>query len=78
MNQNSASSLNVLFNVLNQNYTCEIDNISWDGSNFNGQIDAALAFTYDLDNKLVFYQDKEIGKIINFPYFQNFCTYSST
>lgn len=39
MSQISASSLNVLFNVMNQNYTCEIDNISWNGSNFNGQID---------------------------------------
>lgn len=39
MSQYSASTLYVSANLMNQQYACEIDNISWNGTNFNGNID---------------------------------------
>jgi len=39
MSEYSASTLNVSANYMGEQIPCEITNISWNGQNFNGQLD---------------------------------------
>ena len=53
MNEYSASTLNVSLNFMNEEYICEINNISWNGSNFSGQIDGININGTDINGNII-------------------------
>ena len=71
MSQYLASTLNVSVNLMNQIYTCCIDDITWNGTNFNGQIDGININGTDINGNITAtgtylgHTYTETGKVLN-------------